>query len=82
MEGELEQPVSPLELFFDLVFVFAITQVSAFVSHDAGWTRLFEGIAILAALWFAWESYVWLAKPRRPTRAPCASSCCRRWARC
>jgi low temperature requirement protein LtrA len=61
VEEELEQPVSPLELFFDLVFVFAITQVSAFVSHDAGWTRLFEGIAILAALWFAWESYVWLA---------------------
>ncbi|MET0305183.1 MAG: low temperature requirement protein A, partial [Solirubrobacterales bacterium] len=61
VEEELEQPVSPLELFFDLVFVFAITQVSAFVSHDAGWTRLLEGIAILAALWFAWESYVWLA---------------------
>jgi low temperature requirement protein LtrA len=61
VEEELEQPVSPLELFFDLVFVFAITQVSAFVSHDAGWTRLFEGVAILAALWFAWESYVWLA---------------------
>ena len=61
VEEEVEQAVSPLELFFDLVFVFAITQVSAFVSHDAGWTRLFEGIAILAALWFAWESYVWLA---------------------
>ena len=61
VEEELEQPTTPLELFFDLVFVFAITQVTAFVSHDTGWTRLIEGVAILAALWFAWESYVWLA---------------------
>ena len=61
VEEELEQAVSPLELFFDLVFVFAITQVSAFVSPDADWTRLFEGVAILTALWWAWESYVWLA---------------------
>jgi low temperature requirement protein LtrA len=58
---EPEQEVSPLELFFDLVFVFAITQVSGFVSHDATWTRLVEGLAILAALWFAWEAFVWLA---------------------
>jgi low temperature requirement protein LtrA len=58
---EVEQEVSPLELFFDLVFVFAITQVTGFISHDATWTRLFEGLAILAALWFAWESFVWLA---------------------
>src|SRR5919198_2355351 len=59
-ELEVEQEVSPLELFFDLVFVFAITQVSGFVAHDPTWTRLFEGLAILAVLWFAWEAYVWL----------------------
>jgi low temperature requirement protein LtrA len=58
---EPEQEVSPLELFFDLVFVFAITQVSGFVSHDPTWTRLVEGMAILAVLWFAWEAFVWLA---------------------
>ncbi|MEN3285438.1 MAG: hypothetical protein V7607_6578 [Solirubrobacteraceae bacterium] len=61
MPEEREQEVSPLELFFDLVFVFAITQVTGFVSHDATWTRLVEGLAILAALWFAWEAFVWLA---------------------
>src|ERR671936_2491573 len=60
-QAEVEQEVSALELFFDLVFVFAITQVTGFVAHDATWTRLFEGLAILAVLWFAWESYVWLA---------------------
>jgi low temperature requirement protein LtrA len=57
--GEAE--VTPLELFFDLVFVFAITQVTGFISADANWTRLAEGVAVLAVLWFAWESYVWLA---------------------
>jgi low temperature requirement protein LtrA len=55
-----EQEVTPLELFFDLVFVFAITQVSAFVSADATWTHLVQGLAILAVLWFAWVSYAWL----------------------
>ena len=57
---EAEQRVTPLELFFDLVFVFALTQVTGFVSSDPTWTRLVEGIAILAALWWAWESYAWL----------------------
>jgi low temperature requirement protein LtrA len=55
-----EQEVTPLELFFDLVFVFAITQVSGFVSDDATWTHLAEGLAILAVLWWAWVSYAWL----------------------
>jgi low temperature requirement protein LtrA len=59
--ADVRGEVSPLELFFDLVFVFAITQVTGFISHDATWTELFEGLAILAVLWFGWESYVWLA---------------------
>jgi low temperature requirement protein LtrA len=58
--ADIEQEVTPLELFFDLVFVFAITQVTGFVSGDPTWTRLVEGMAILAALWWAWEAYVWL----------------------
>src|SRR3954463_2557759 len=58
---DVEQDVTPLELFFDLVFVFAITQVTGFVSADTTWTRLVEGLAIIAALWFAWQSYVWLS---------------------
>ena len=57
---ERDQRVTALELFFDLVFVFAITQVTGFVSSDATWTRLLEGLAILAVLWFVWEAYAWL----------------------
>jgi low temperature requirement protein LtrA len=57
---EADQRVTPLELFFDLIFVFAITQVTGYVSADASWTRLLEGLAILAVLWWAWSSYAWL----------------------
>src|ERR671937_2394541 len=58
-ELEAEQSVTALELFFDLVFVFAITQVTGFLYHDPTWTRLLQAAAILMALWFAWTGYVW-----------------------
>jgi low temperature requirement protein LtrA len=60
LELEAEQSVTALELFFDLVFVFAITQVTGFLYHDPSWTRLVEALAILAALWWAWSGYAWL----------------------
>jgi low temperature requirement protein LtrA len=55
-----EQRVTPLELFFDLVFVFAITQVTGFISADPTWMRLLEGLALLTVLWWAWSCYAWL----------------------
>jgi low temperature requirement protein LtrA len=57
---EHEQRVTALELFFDLVFVFAITQVASFLYRDPNWLRLLEAIAILMVLWFAWTGYAWL----------------------
>jgi low temperature requirement protein LtrA len=60
LEFEAEQSVTALELFFDLVFVFAITQVTRFLYEDPTWLRLAEAIAILMALWFAWTAYAWL----------------------
>jgi low temperature requirement protein LtrA len=68
--ADVEQDVTPLELFFDLVFVFAITQVTGFVSADPTWTRLVEGLAILTALWWAWESYVWLGNTAGSDEGP------------
>lgn len=59
-ETEPEQRVTPLELFFDLVFVFAITQVTAFIAHEPDSKHLFEGLAILTAIWWAWGCYAWL----------------------
>jgi low temperature requirement protein LtrA len=57
---EAEERVTPLELFFDLVFVFAITQVTAFMSHDPTWGGVGRGILVLAVLWWAWAAYAWL----------------------
>jgi low temperature requirement protein LtrA len=58
--AEPEQRVTALELFFDLVFVFAITQVTGFISAEPTWTRLLQGMAILVVVWWAWGSYAWL----------------------
>jgi low temperature requirement protein LtrA len=57
---ETEQKVTPLELFFDLVFVFAITQVTALMAHEPTWAGLAKGMLVLSALWWAWASYSWL----------------------
>jgi low temperature requirement protein LtrA len=57
---EPEQRVTALELFFDLVFVFAITQVTGFIAAHPDWTRLLEGMAILIVVWWAWASFAWL----------------------
>jgi low temperature requirement protein LtrA len=56
-EGER---VTPLELFFDLVFVLAITQCTALMSHDQTWSGLAQGLLILGVLWWAWVGYSWL----------------------
>jgi low temperature requirement protein LtrA len=57
---EGEKRVAPLELFFDLVFVFAVTQVTALMSHDPTWEGLGQGMLVLIALWWAWGAYAWL----------------------
>jgi low temperature requirement protein LtrA len=59
--GDLaEQRVTPLELFFDLVFVFALTQVTVFLTAHLTWIGMLQGVALLAALWWAWVGYSWL----------------------
>jgi low temperature requirement protein LtrA len=65
-----DQEVTPLELFFDLVLVFAITQVTGFIAADPTWTRLAEGFAILAVLWWAWVSFTWLANSAASDEGP------------
>ena len=59
--GDLvERRVAPLELFFDLVFVFALTQVTGFLADHLTWTGMLQGAALLAVLWWAWAGYAWL----------------------
>ncbi|MBD0328658.1 MAG: low temperature requirement protein A [Thermoleophilia bacterium] len=55
-----EHRVTPLELFFDLVFVFAITQVTALLADDPTWAGVLRGMLVLAALWWAWAGFAWL----------------------
>ena len=53
--------VSPLELFFDLVFVFALTQVTAFMADELSWHGVLRGVLIVMLLWWAWTGYAWVA---------------------
>jgi low temperature requirement protein LtrA len=55
-----EQKVTPLELFFDLVFVFAFTQVTGLMAAHATWEGVGQGMLVLAAVWWAWGGYAWL----------------------
>jgi low temperature requirement protein LtrA len=56
----METRVSSFELFFDLVFVFAFTQVTASAAHDPTWAGLGHGVLAFAMLWWAWGAYAWL----------------------
>ena len=56
----MEQRVTPLELFFDLVFVFAITRVTGLMAHDLSWTTIGQGLLVLAALWWGGAAVAWL----------------------
>jgi low temperature requirement protein LtrA len=62
----VEHRVTPLELFFDLVFVFAFTQDTTLLSHDTTWGGVGRGVLVLAALWSAWASYAWLTNTLSP----------------
>ena len=64
--AEREHPVTPLELYFDLVFVFAFTQVTTVLSNNPTWSGLGHGLLILTALWWAWVAYAWLTNTVDP----------------
>ena len=66
LHTEQEQRVTPLELFFDLVFVFGFTQVTTVLSNDPTWLGLEHGLLILVALWWAWAAYAWLTNTIDP----------------
>jgi low temperature requirement protein LtrA len=60
LHAELARRVTPTELFFDLVFVFAFTQVTTLLLDDPTWGGLGRGLLVVAVLWWAWASYAWL----------------------
>jgi low temperature requirement protein LtrA len=62
----VEERVTPLELFFDLVFVLAITQCTQLMSADPTWGGLAQGMLVLGVLWWAWVGYAWLTSVVNP----------------
>jgi low temperature requirement protein LtrA len=61
-----EDRVTPLELFFDLVFVLAITQCTTLMSNHPTWDGLVQGLLVLGILWWAWVGYAWLTSVLDP----------------
>jgi low temperature requirement protein LtrA len=60
-QDQAQASVTPLELFFDLVFVFALTQVTAFMADELSWHGILRGVLVTTLLWWAWTAYAWLA---------------------
>ena len=58
--------VTPLELFFDLVFVLALTQCTALMAAAPTWTGLVKGLLVLGVLWWSWVGYAWLTSVLDP----------------
>jgi low temperature requirement protein LtrA len=56
-----ERRTSAVELLWDLVFVFAVTQVTALLSRDLSWAGLGRSLLVLALVWWAWSAFVWAA---------------------
>jgi low temperature requirement protein LtrA len=61
-------PVSYLELFFDLVFVFAITQLSHFLKGNLSWLGFAQALVIFLAVWWAWMYTTWATNWADPDR--------------
>src|SRR3954451_11864932 len=61
-----EERVTPLELFFDLVFLLALTQCTALMSKQPTWEGVAKGMLVLGVLWAAWVGYGWLTSVVNP----------------
>jgi low temperature requirement protein LtrA len=61
-----EHRVTPRELFFDLVFVFAFTQVATLLSDEPTFAGIGRSVLVLGALWWAWSAYAWLTNTVDP----------------
>ncbi|RFA18847.1 low temperature requirement protein A [Subtercola boreus] len=61
---------TPLELFFDLVYVFAFTQVTHLMADGESIRSILGGLAILGVLWWSWASHAWLANQQVADRGP------------
>jgi low temperature requirement protein LtrA len=61
-----DERVTPLELFFDLVFVLALTQCTTLIAHELSWEGVLKGLLALGMLWWSWVGYAWLTSVLDP----------------
>lgn len=62
-----DQPVSFVELFFDLVFVFAVTQVTALTAHHLDPAGIARSALLFWLIWWAWTQFTWTLNPADTT---------------
>jgi len=62
--------VTTLELFFDLVFAFTLTQLASLLEHHLSPRGAFEVLLVFGVLWWMYGGYAWLTNTRAPTRTP------------
>ena len=62
--------VTTLELFFDLVFAFTLTQLASLLHHRLTLNGAFEVLLVFGVLWWMYGGYAWLTNTRAPTRTP------------
>jgi low temperature requirement protein LtrA len=63
------QPVTFVELFFDLVFVFAVTQVTALTAHDLNPGGVLRSLLLFWLIWWAWTQFTWTLNPADTTHS-------------
>ncbi|MFB9850329.1 low temperature requirement protein A [Micromonospora andamanensis] len=68
--GRGVRAVTPFEIFFDLVFVFTLTRIVAFMGKPPDPVAMGRGLLLLMLLWFAWSGYLWLGNQTRVDRPP------------
>jgi low temperature requirement protein LtrA len=61
-----DERVTPLELFFDLVFVLALTQCTTLIADTPTWGGMLRGVLVLGMLWWSWTGYAWLTSVLDP----------------
>lgn len=79
MSADEDHRVSTIELFFDLVFVYAITQTTQLMADHLSPLGVGQGLAMLAVLWWCWCSYAWLGTTIHVATGSRGSRCSGRW---
>jgi len=65
-EEAAERRSAEVELLWDLVFVFAVTRVTALLAHDLTWAGFGRSMLVLALIWWAWSAFAWVANAQAP----------------